>query len=437
MTIYFYLSGLAIVLQNVIRFWAYTSCFKLKVKASIGYAVYLSITTAATFFSLYYQVVNNSMLSIILLLAFLFYFLPFHFLTYGSIFKKFMLYIIDQIVIDPLIEFILYTTIVLIYQYETVPGVFDYGRFLGMVVFCLFSAPIKYVMVKIWKKANKIDDEKFNPLFLIFPIGQIIASFIAFQFVRYYAEKLWETENLLIALIYNIVLTLSSIIYIFFLSDVEKKNKLEREYNALNYTRQIEETRYSAIEKKQLETAKIRHDIKNQLIAIKGLLSSGNSDEAETLIQELETDINGSKEKEYCSVPIINALLFEKEKICVKEGIDLECDITIYDTGCISKNHLCSIFSNLMDNAINECKSLNGADKKIKVTAAQKNGFISVRCENTAKGDKHRIIRPSESKGYGMKILQDIANRYKGRYKCEINEGKCLSEITVNILKQE
>lgn len=436
MTIYFYLSGLAIVLQNVIRFWAYTSCFKLKVKTPIGYAVYLSITTAVTFFNLYYQVVNNSMIPILFPLMFLFYFLPFHFLTYGSIFKKLILHIIDQIVIDSLIEFILYTTIVLIYRYDTIIGVFDFERFMCGAVFCLFAAPIKYVMVKIWKKANKTDNEKFNPFFLIFPISQIIACAI-FQIERYYPDRLWEVDNLLISSIYYIVLTLSSVIYIFFLSDIEKKNKLEREYNALNYTRQIEETRYSAIEEKQLETAKIRHDIKNQLIAIKGLLSSGNSDEAETLIQELETDINGSKEKEYCSVPIINALLFEKEKICVKEGIDLECDITIYDTGCISKNHLCSIFSNLMDNAINECKSLNEADKKIKVTAAQKNGFISVRCENTAKAGKHRIIRPSESKGYGMKILQDIANRYKGRYKCEINEGKCLSEITVNILKQE
>lgn len=436
MTIYLFLCVFSFAIQNTIRFWAYTSCFKLKVKPWVGYTIYLSATTFISFIKLYFMATDINTMFLTSMFTLSVYFLPFHFLTEGGIRKKLIFSIFDQIIIDSVIEFTLYIFFSVFFDYVVTPEVFDYERFMCCIVFCLMAAPIKYIMVKIWNRVNKTDSEKLNLIFMIFPASQMIA-YLVFQLERYYAEGLWGIDNLLITSIYFIIVALSDVVYIIFLSDVEKKNRLEHEYNALNYTRQLEKACYSAIEEKQLETAKIRHDIKNQLIAIKGLLSSGNSDEAETLIQELETDINGSKEKEYCSVPIINALLFEKEKICVKEGIDLECDITIYDTGCISKNHLCSIFSNLMDNAINECKSLNEADKKIKVTAAQKNGFISVRCENTAKGNKHRIIRPSESKGYGMKILQDIANRYKGRYKCEINEGKCLSEITVNILKQE
>ena len=307
---------------------------------------------------------------------------------------------------------------------------------MACIAFCFLAAPIEYIMVRIWNKVNNSESEKLNPVFMIFPASQIIGC-IVFQLERYYSEDLWGIDSLLLTSVYFIILAISSVVYIIFLSDIEKKNRLEREYNALNYTRQIEEARYSAIEEKQIETAKIRHDIKNQLIAIKGLLRSGNPEEAAALIKELETDINSSKEKEYCSVSIINALLFEKEKACIDDRIIFESDIAIYDTGCISKNNLCSIFSNLLDNAISECKSLSVKDRKIKIKSAQKNGFITVQCENTAGEGKSGIIKPSESKGYGMKILQDIANRYNGIYKCEIDDGKCFSEITVNIFEQK
>ena len=436
MTIYLFLCVFSFTLQNTIRFWAYTSCFKLKVKPWVGYTVYLSVTAFISFIKLYFTAIDQNIMFLGTLLVLIIYFLPFHFLTEGSIRKKLILSIFDQIIIDTVIEFTLYIFFDVFFDYGPDPSVFDYERFMCGIVFCLIAAPIKYIMVKIWNKVNKTDSEKINLFFLIFPLSQMIA-YIFFQLERYYAEDLWGIDNLLITSIYFIIVAISDVVYIIFLSDIEKKNRLEREYNALNHTRRLEETRYAAIEEKQIETAKIRHDIKNQLIVIKGLINTGNSEEAAELIKELETDVNASKEKEYCSVPIVNALLFEKEKTCIKEGIDFVSDISISDTGCISKNHLCSIFSNLADNAINECKNLTLGEKKIIIKAAQKNGFISIQCENTAEKNKRGIIRPSESKGYGMKILQDIASRYGGRYKCEIDEGKCFSEVTVNTLGQE
>ena len=44
---------------------------------------------------------------------------------------------------------------------------------------------------------------------------------------------------------------------------------LEREVSSLKYARQLEEQHFKQIEEKRYEVAKIRHDINNQLIAIK------------------------------------------------------------------------------------------------------------------------------------------------------------------------
>lgn len=435
MTAYFYLCVFAFVLQNFVRFWAYTSCFKLKVKPWVGYAVFLSVTGVVSYVKLYCMTIDGSMVPFAPFLTAAGCFFPFHFLTEGNGRKKLLLSFIDQLLVDTFIEIALYIIIDRLFDYRSISYVFDFERFSMGIVVCVSAIPIKYIMAKIWNKKNKTESKGRSRIFIIFPIIQIVVI-ILFHIERYYSEGAWWIDKVIAISVYFIVFGVSTVVYLIFLSDIEKKNRLERENNTLNYMRQIEETRYTAIEEKQIETAKIRHDIKNQLITIKGLLKSGNSEEAAELINELETDINASKEKEYCSVPIINALLSEKEQVCVNKGITFESDIAISHTGCISKNHLCSIFSNLMDNAIKECGNVSEGERNIRITAAQKSGFITVCCENSAAEGGRRIIKPSESKGYGLKILRDMADRYDGRFKCEIREKRCVSEITVNILEQ-
>lgn len=431
MTIYFFLIILAVTLQNTVRFWAYTSCFKLKMKPPAAYAIYLTITAAVTFINFYYQLANNKMFPYAFIFVLLFYWLPFHLLTEGKAVKKFILSALDQLMIDTAIEFFIYILFSLLKWEELQPGIFDYKRLMGSLFFVLLSVPIKYAMVKLWNLVNKTKSGKIRPIFFIFPICQIFA-YLLLHLERLYSREAWVFDSLIVTAVYVLIMTASSVIYIIFISAVEKANKLEKEYNALNYTRQLEEAHYAAIEEKQRETAKIRHDFKNQLIALQGLVSSCVSEEAKALFSEMENSVNASKEKEYCSVPVINAILSEKERSAKNAGVSFECNVSISDTGRIHKIHLCSIFSNLIDNAIKECSLMNNGN--ISISAGEKNGYISVRCENSVRDGRDRVLKPSESKGYGMKILQDIAEQYGGRYRCEIKDGRCVAAITVGIL---
>ena len=154
MTIYFYLCLIAMALQNTIKFWAYTSCYKLKVKKWAGYLIYLSVTTAITFFSLYYQWVNGKPFPFNFIPMILLYFLPFYFLSEGDPLKKVILTVIDQVIIDSLIEFLIYITAAKFGVFLEF-SVFGYERVLCCVAFCFIAAPIKYIMVKIWNRVNK------------------------------------------------------------------------------------------------------------------------------------------------------------------------------------------------------------------------------------------------------------------------------------------
>ena len=80
MGMYFYLCVLAAIPQGAVRFWAGTQCFKLKVKAQVGYTVYLAVTFAAYFVKSYLLAANSNailfspliLLSVILIFNLLF-----------------------------------------------------------------------------------------------------------------------------------------------------------------------------------------------------------------------------------------------------------------------------------------------------------------------------------------------------------------------------
>lgn len=115
----------------------------------------------------------------------------------------------------------------------------------------------------------------------------------------------------MIIIVYCFVIAVSGIIYLILLSDIENKKKLEREYGELLLMRRLEEAHYAAIEEKQTEIAKIRHNIKNQMATVSGLLRSGNIEEAKALLAELENSVDGENEKERSPVSEINAALRE------------------------------------------------------------------------------------------------------------------------------
>ena len=432
MPLFFYLCCLAIVLQGFVAFWCYTSCFKLKIKAPAAYLIYLSIYAVCTFFNFYYQYAYNRLFPLTGFIMPLFFYLPFNFLTEGKPYKKLILIIVDMVVIDTFGEYLIYMVQMFTSNSaEMILNRFDLYRFVMIITHTLVTLPMKYLLVKLWNRIVNKSNEKLNLIFMIFPLAQ----FLSFTLVRIeVTEEDWSFDKLAVLVAYFFVIIISCIIYLFFLSDIEKKNRLEKEYSALSYTRRLEEAHYAAIEEKQIETAKIRHDIKNQLSVIGGLLRSGDTEEAKALFDELENSVNNSKVKEYCCVPIINALLHEKEKLCEDESVSLVTDISISHTGNIPKNRLCSIFSNLIDNAVRECKALpEGIERVIKVSAAEKNGFISVRCENPVREGKENGDRTPEGSGYGMKIWNDIAHEYNGRFFYESREGKWVAKITVDI----
>ena len=98
--------------------------------------------------------------------------------------------------------------------------------------------------------------------------------------------------------------------------------------------------------------------------------------------------------------------------------------------------HLCSIFSNLMDNAINANLSLpSGRERYIRIIAHEKQGYIAVKTENPS-DRRNGKLQPDRSMGYGLKILRDISESYDGDFSAECKDGECRCILSADMTKK-
>lgn len=146
------------------------------------------------------------------------------------------------------------------------------------------------------------------------------------------------------------------------------------------------------------------------------------------------------KEYRYCSIPVVNAIVTEKCAEAQKYGIRIDTAISIDDTQNITRNHICSVFANLLDNAISAEKGFEDSqsDKKvITVTAVRDRLNIYITVKNYVL-KKHTALKLDTTvHGYGQQILRDIAKNYSGSFTVSHNGDEYTGTIVLRMQEVE
>jgi len=126
---------------------------------------------------------------------------------------------------------------------------------------------------------------------------------------------------------------------------------------------------------------------------------------------------------DYCENTLANAVLANKEPLCRETGIKTEYRVSLPDKTGIDDADLVSALANLLDNAIHACQKLpEGEEKSVALTAVKRDDIIVIECLNSADpGEIRELSKPKKPKkdghGWGLRILRDMAGRYKGSFK--------------------
>ena len=191
---------------------------------------------------------------------------------------------------------------------------------------------------------------------------------------------------------------------------------------------------YRQLQENILSVNQIRHDLNNQLTAAYRLLDQGQNEEVRRQLDLLRASIREKVGARYCGNLIVDAVLDEKARKCREENIRLSLNAELPPRLPIENAHLCSAFSNLLDNGIQGALASGAEEKVIELRAVVQKDCLVIRCQNTAappeKKDRGDPMRPH---GLGLEILNRLAESYDGSFRTEYAGGWFTSVLILRL----
>ena len=129
----------------------------------------------------------------------------------------------------------------------------------------------------------------------------------------------------------------------------------------------------------------------------------------------------------WCQNRALDTLMELKAATCEGAGIRLTCSLDVPRELGLSDLELCTLFSNMLDNAITACAALPEEERWVDVAAAMRAGrLVAVVRNSCAEGTKTpaggaRGI--TDEHGWGLRILSELAKRHDGTMSAEAEEG--------------
>ena len=309
-------------------------------------------------------------------------------------------------------------------QYDTLS--LDMPFMLQMNVYIYMFLTILYVMcLFLWRKVlRKAYDLRVFLLFSVFLVSQILL-------VSSINDKIYTgiTASGVITICGFFIGILSDIMLLYILLKQQSMQEMKVRIVQMQMAWDAEHAHYEEIESRRNELAKIRHDLNDHFIVIKELLNSGENGKANEMLDTLIDYVMSTKEYAYCADPIVNAVLNENEMICKERGIAFTYGMQITAPLKLNPVVVCSIFSNLLKNAVaGATDALEDSQKAyIDVKSQADDAYLHVMVQNSYSTKKVKKKR----KGYGQEILQKIANQNDGQM--EIRKDNEIYEVSISV----
>lgn len=175
---------------------------------------------------------------------------------------------------------------------------------------------------------------------------------------------------------------------------------------------------------------KVRHEMRNHMINIKGLAAGENYEELEHYIERLDETIQTLDYKFVTGNPVTDVVINDKYQRAAKAGIDFQVNFHYVQDNGIPVFDLGILLSNLLDNAIEACGKLEGERRYIVLTLKQKPPFWLLEVENN-----FLAAEGFPGEGIGLKNVREIAERYLGGMDIRIKQN--IFQVIVMLQQRE
>ena len=176
-------------------------------------------------------------------------------------------------------------------------------------------------------------------------------------------------------------------------------------------------------------TRALRHDLKNHLRCLNGLLQSGDYDGARAYLKTMQSDIEDATYFAVSENSAVDAILNEKLLEAQNQQTNLRFEVASLKNTRANAVDLCIILSNALDNALEACAKIPDVEERfitLKITEAPESLVISVVNPVEKEPVRRGLTFVSTKKdgvnhGIGLKSIRSTAEKYRGEVlaRCE------------------
>lgn len=296
-------------------------------------------------------------------------------------------------------------------------------------VMCIFLWLLTPIAVFFLQRISTHTMPKQMWVCIVFPVTQVLSSMIISDMLVFVPEDRHEIK--VISFFITMLGVVADIIIMLMIVKITEQEEARKKLETEAYMVKSEQAYYEHINEKLTAAMKIRHDIKNVLIAAENLVSDkdGREDGCK-LVEMLKNSYKENEPRYFCEHKVINAVLYDKSEKAAENGISINVDACVPENISVDCFDLCRVFSNLLDNAAES--AIQTEEKKIDFKCSIKKGYLYIESVNSCRPTKNRkrFLTSKKDKtnhGFGLSIIKEISDRYNGesRFTADGNQFMC------------
>jgi sensor histidine kinase YesM len=211
----------------------------------------------------------------------------------------------------------------------------------------------------------------------------------------------------------------------------QKTNAMEEQLKQMK-------NRYEEVGTFYSDIRKMRHEMRNHMMNIKGLVASEKYSEVGSYIEKMDESLCKIDFKYSTGNPLCDVII--NDKLGRAERLNIACNVRFMyqETNTISTFDFGIILSNLLDNAIEACEKVIEGKRFIDLELSVKGSFLLLKVENSYDGhlvwdleDKLPISTKGNTQqgkmlamhGLGLENVSELADKYLGGVKIEEDKG--------------
>lgn len=224
-------------------------------------------------------------------------------------------------------------------------------------------------------------------------------------------------------LFWSMFVVLFIIIVLLIIDAKDKKTTLMHE----RIRGELLEQNYQNVSDIYKQNAKLYHDVNHHLNALYQLINGARYEDAKAYIEKISEPVKQLSKTSWTGIHIVDVVLNSKAEQMKQKGITYQYNVEFPENTNVLSNDICTIFANLIDNAIEATEKILPTEKTISVSVRKVHDFIIIQVENPCEAGivfdselPRTTKQDTDIHGWGLPSVISAVEKYNGTFHCSV-----------------